>query len=424
MTTALAAEMQIPKRWQPLLRLFWVLIAVVLFALYFWGLGSNYNELVKLCETDNCPVMTIAPEELQILADHGLSLRFFAIYYLVLEGSLIVFFSILAGLIFWRRANTWVGLLVSLAFLFTALVFFAEELRSLARAYPHLQLLVDFLTSISVVLLLMLFYIFPDGRFAPRWMRWFAAAVLLAVVLDPLLNRGGTRAASTTMFVIFVFAVAAPMGLISQIYRFRKVSNSAQQQQTKWVLFGFLCMFAGMLPWMIFGEIAPLAPGVPRLIFYLSLIPQYILIAMFPIAVAIAIMRYRLWDINLVIRRTLQYTLLTSLLASTYLGGVLILQGILGPLTGSVNSPLITVITTLGIAALFNPLRLRIQDFIDRRFYRKKYDAQKALQRFAAAARDEVELDKLTAALLNVVEETMQPEQASLWLKQANQKRN
>jgi hypothetical protein len=317
MTTALAAEMQIPKRWQPLLRALWFFITVLLFALYFGGLEPTYNELVELCQAETCPMMTIASSELRLLQEHGFSQHTFALYYFVLEGALILLFCALAGLIFWRRSDTWIGLIVSQAMLFTALVFFAEEPRALARAYPEIQLFVDFLTSLSVVLLLMLFYIFPDGRFKPRWMRWFAAALILVVVLDPVFNQSGLRAYSATLLVIIAFAIGAPLGLFSQVYRFRNVSTQTQRQQTKWIVAGFVGMFLGMLPWMIFGEIAPLQPGLPRLIFYLSLIPQYLLVSLFPIAVTIAMLRYRLWEIDLVIRRTLQYTLLTGLLALT-----------------------------------------------------------------------------------------------------------
>jgi hypothetical protein len=135
------------------------------------------------------------------------------------------------------------------------------------------------------------------------------------------------------------------------------------------------------------------------------------------LSLAVAILRYRLWDIDLLIRRTLQYSLLSGLLALAYFGGVVVLQGILGPLTGQADSPLVAVLTTLGVAALFNPLRTRIQDFIDRRFYRQKVDAEKALAAFAAAARSETDMAQLSARLTGTIEETLQPERVNLWLK-------
>jgi hypothetical protein len=136
-----------------------------------------------------------------------------------------------------------------------------------------------------------------------------------------------------------------------------------------------------------------------------------------PAAIAIAILRYHLWDIELIIRRTLQYSLLTGLLALVYFGSVVLGQRLAGALTGPGESPLVVVVSTLLIAALFNPLRRRVQAFIDRRFYRQKYDAIQTLAAFTQAARDETRLDALVPALLQVVQESMQPEQAWLWLR-------
>ena len=134
------------------------------------------------------------------------------------------------------------------------------------------------------------------------------------------------------------------------------------------------------------------------------------------ISLALAILRYRLFDINVIVRKTLQYTLLTGLLALVYFGSVVLLQSIFEAITGE-QSPIVIVISTLAIAALFNPLRIRVQDFIDRRFFRKRYDAEQTLAQFAAAARDEVDMEILTTALLRVVEDAMQPEYVELRLK-------
>jgi len=135
--------------------------------------------------------------------------------------------------------------------------------------------------------------------------------------------------------------------------------------------------------------------------------------------IGIAILRSKLFDIDILIRKTVTYTLVVALLAIVYFGSVILLQQIFANLTGQ-RSEVITVLSTLVIAALFVPLRNRIQDLIDKRFYRKKYDAQKVLQKFSETVRDETDIDKLTAELVNVVQETMQPKSVSVWLKRVD----
>ena len=137
-----------------------------------------------------------------------------------------------------------------------------------------------------------------------------------------------------------------------------------------------------------------------------------------PIAIGIAILRYRLYEIDTLINRTLVYGALTASLVLVYFGGVAASEAILRALTGQEQQPqLAIVVSTLVIAALFSPLRRRIQSFIDRRFYRRKYDAAKTLEAFSAKLREETDLDALSDDLVGVVRETMQPTHASLWLR-------
>jgi hypothetical protein len=198
------------------------------------------------------------------------------------------------------------------------------------------------------------------------------------------------------------------LGLWSQIRRFRH-GGGVERQQIKWVIFAVVLWSFGLVLILI-----PIGIPITILVYITPLIP---------IAIAIAILRYRLFDIDLIIRRTLVYGVLTGLLLVIYFGTVTVLQGLVTAISGQ-SSPIIIVVSTLIIAALFSPLRRRIQQLIDRRFYRQRYNAEKILSSFAETARDEVNLDELTAELLKVTQESLQPETVNLWLSPGSTGRN
>jgi hypothetical protein len=197
------------------------------------------------------------------------------------------------------------------------------------------------------------------------------------------------------------------LAVVSMIVRFRR-SIGVERQQLKWIVYAGAVAAGGFALTLFLS--GPLANAVFALAF-LAFIGV-------PVAAGVAIMRYRLYEIDLLINRTLVYGALTATLALLYFGGVTATQAVFRALTGQQEQPqLAVVVSTLVIAAMFNPLRRRIQGFIDRRFYRRKYDAAKTLEAFSAKLRDETDLEALNAELVGVVRETMQPAHVSLWLR-------
>jgi hypothetical protein len=285
-----------------------------------------------------------------------------------------------------------------------------------------------------IIPLLLIPLLFPSGRPpTPRW-RWVVVAVIvwatLFVLLATLVKRisAGTKPDivfdnpigvlrdDTAELLVGVW-IAGLVALVvvcavALFVRYRR-ANDTEREQIKWLLYASAMFLVVYVSGLVsgFGGTASLGGHIWGIFFGLSVITL-------PAAIGIAILRYRLYDIDVVINRTLVYGALTATLAVVYFGGVAAAQTIFRALTGQEQQPqLAVVISTLVIAALFNPLRRRIQSFIDKRFYRRKYDAAKTLETFSAKLRDETDLDALNSELVRVVQETMQPAHVSLWMR-------
>jgi hypothetical protein len=283
--------------------------------------------------------------------------------------------------------------------------------------------------------------LFPDGMLpSARWrpLAWLSGAVILwvsvgtALAPGPLQNLGGVQNPFGLLqpWMMPVFWAALPLlplcmvaSVLSLVLRYRR-SRGEERQQIKWIAFaasfvGLLYLIA-MVCAFIFPSGSWFQAGSPL---WLDLLGYAALISftLVPIAVGFAVLRYRLYEIDIIINRTLVYGLLTVSLALVYFGGVTGLQRLLAPAVGQ-DGQLAIVASTLAIAALFNPLRRRIQELVDRRFYRRKYDARKTLEEFGAKLRDETDLEALNGELLAVVRETVQPEHVSVWLREPDGK--
>ena len=280
-----------------------------------------------------------------------------------------------------------------------------------------------------------LLLLFPDGRLpSRRWrpLAWLSGAVIVLMsvggILAPgrLQDLGGVRnpfgleqypwLADAAQGITLLLPLCILASALSLVLRFLR-SGAEEREQIKWLAFAALILGLGFSSFVIPGIISPHTTSSDNSLWQ-NLLEDIVTLSFagVPVAICFAVLKYRLYDIDLLINRPLVYGSLTAMLVLVYLGGVISLQYALRTLTGQ-ESQLAIVASTLAIAALFNPLRRRIQGFIDRRFYRRKYDARQMLEAFSAKLRDETDLEALNNELVEVVRETMQPAHVSLWLR-------
>ena len=393
----------------------WVLIALLSIGLFWIDLVYDYFDVIIPCAGapgvfNDCNFVSLTPAEVSVWTSWGLSLQTYAV--VMLSGAAFTFlmYTALAGLLLWQQRQSWLGLTISLAVIVIPYTMFAGS-RSFGAIHPNLIWPATIASIVGNGIMLLFLYLVPNGRFSPRWAYIPMLTTFLLLIFGPGLDQSLW---SSAMVALVLF------GGSLQVYRYLRDANAVERQQTKWIIFGVVIFVTAIIAWvLVFGRALPVPDGRPRIIanFVGMVYTDYFALPFLPIAITIAILRYRLWGIDVIVRKTLVYLLLSGLLALVYFGIVVLLQTVVGQATDA-QSPLVIVASTLLIAALFAPLRKRVQAFIDRRFYRQKYDAQQVLAQFAQVARDETDMEALTAELLRVVQETMQPESVSVWLKE------
>jgi hypothetical protein len=409
------------RHWLLVARIAWIPVALLAVAMTVASTPLLFEQYGTLCfrAPSGClEISQLTPEGLRELEQVGITLGFYAGLTVGVGVLTKMVWMAVGALIFLLRPDDRMALLVSYFLVAFGVATFADEaVVALGTAHPAWWVPARGLQVLGEVITVLFFLTFPDGRFVPRWTPLFGMAFLAFQIpgdLFPDIYSGSPtlEIAQSLTFLGFL------LGMIgSQVYRYRSVSTPDQRRQTRWVVFGttlaLSLLIAVVVP--LFFVLQRVAQTSPFVLFLIGNALPLIMV-LIPLSIGVAMLRSGLFDIDVVINRALVYFPLSVLLVGTYFGGVVGLQYVFRALTGQ-GSTLAVVASTLVIAALFNPLRGRIQSFIDRRFYRRKYDARKTLEGFSTKLRDETDLEALRDDLVGVVRETIQPTHVSLWLR-------
>jgi hypothetical protein len=412
------ATTRLTGRWLLLARLVWIALVLFVIGIALASLPAVFAVLHQPCTFDRLTCNSnglFTVSQMQEMLKNGYSLDAHVWMSLGMGGFYALISTVLGVLIFWRKSDDWMALLVSLMCISTGVFGITAQLQYSSSVWVVMENVLEAIESVAILYTLALF---PNGRFVPRWSSWVALIYPIYTVCYLILMLL-LHLPAWTLFNNSVNAVAWFGSLFvltsAQLYRYFRVSNSMEQQQTKWFAFSF---FVVVVVSTVMGLLSPTLLSIQHNGFldFVILDGAPILFFLLPLSLGLAILRYRLWDIDVIIRRTLVYGSLTALLAALYFGLIFALQFLFQGIFHQSNAVAI-VISTLIIAALFQPLRHRIQQIIDRRFYRRKYDAAKIVAAFSTTLRNEVDLSQLSEELVAVVQKTMQPAHVSLWLR-------
>jgi hypothetical protein len=413
-----ATQMRLQGRWIMLARGLWITLVILTLAIFFASLPVYIARQQTLCAGIECiNGVLLTPSQAEVLKGIGLSLGDYTAYSVAFMLATIVLCLVVSTIIVWRRPDDRMAVLVAIMLVTLGPL---GAMSTVAASPSPWRVPAECLVFLALALFVLVFLLFPTGQFVPRWTRWMAV-VCLAVLAPSTFFPNNSLAQNPYAILLFYLLslVAVAMLALVQLYRYRRVSSPLQRQQTKWVVFGLAVpciVLVGGYGLTLFPALSDLsAPSGASYQLALGAIIACTLL-LIPLSFGFAMLRSRLWDIDLLINRTLVYSTLTVSLTAVYVGLVIGLQELLRGII-SHDSGVAIVISTLAIFFLFQPLRRRIQRLIDRRFYRSKYDAANTVAAFSATLRQEVDLDQLREHLLAVVQQTMQPAHFSLWLR-------
>jgi signal transduction histidine kinase len=412
------------NRWLFFARAGWLIVAALTVGLFAVSIPIEFEQLELGCPTPACPSTGgITPVELRLLENLGLSPEFFAAYGIALELVFGLVFVVVAGLIFWRKSSDREALFVSLALLLFGTATQPYAMQAFVGTHPAWGLVVDSLHFLGSASFSLFLFIFPDGRFIPRWTRW-VVLVWIAWLLPRYWYPDWPPTGSATWLAwsnLVIWLGALGSAVYGQIYRYRRVSNWVQQQQTKWVVFGIAMGLALFIIVNIgVSTIFPVPTSANELTMLMvgaALMNGALLLI--PLTIGVAVLRYHLFDIDILINRTLVYGALTVSVVGIYV----LVVGYLSTLfrtAGGQGYLAISVLVTGLVALLFQPLRNRLQRGINRLMYGERDDPYAVLSRLGQRLEATLAPEAVLPTIVETVQESLKLPYTAITLEQDN----
>jgi len=389
-------------RWLILARAFQIIIICLTIGLFIINIPLNYEQRTTICETDPCPPNQLSIRSVQALEKVGMSVQDLVVQTIALDILIAVIFTTCAIIIFIRKPNDPFTIFVTIMLVTFGTSTFTGGIRGIAIAYPQLEWLTQTIAFIGSVSILAFFFVFPNGRFTPRW----TVALFIAWVLFQLpryyfpnssLILHGDSGIYNLLFVAFFLS-----GVAAQIYRYIRVSNAVERQQTKWVIYG---LTIGMGCYLVLRTLSILVSdpmGSGLLVSLGVVVASTFFILLIPISITVAVIRYRLWDINPIINRTLVYGALSGLTIALYILAV----GIASRYFQGANL-IVSFITTGVIAIIFEPLREWLQRAVNRVMYGERDDPATVLTRLSRRLDSALAPDSVLQTIVETLAQTL-----------------
>ena len=410
MNSSILASSSPSARWLSLARAFQILIICLTIGLFIMSIPINYEQRSVICKTESCPSDQVTRAGEQALYRAGISVASFVTLTIALDIVVAVIFTTCAIIIFIRKPNDPFTVFVTIMLVTFGTATFTGGLRGVAFAYPGLNWLTKTIEMIGNTSIPAFFFVFPNGRFTPRW----TAAILIGwflLILPPYYFPDSPLNLQSTAIFGLLFVFTHLSGIAAQIYRYLRVSGSIEKQQTKWVVYGLTIGVGGALITKLLALIItdPMGDGLP-LAFVFNII-AVLWMLLLPISITVAVVRYRLWDINPIINRTLVYGALSALTIALYILAV----GIASRYFQRANL-IVSFITTGVIAILFEPLRQRLQRAVNRLMYGERDDPTTVLTRLSRRVDSALAPDSVLQTIVETLAQTLRLPYAAISL--------